>query len=845
MEDENRTVLLMTGYSLWKVILNGDSPTPTRVVDGVVQMCDKKNSVLFTDTECVVLSFDFKLPDKNHVLLRVPKENNMYNVDLKNVVPSGDFTCLFVKATLDESNLWHRRLGHINFKTMNKLVKGNLVRGLPSKNKVAERKNRTLIEAARTMLADSLLPIPFWAEAVNTACYVQNRVLVTKPHNKTPYELLLGRTPSIGFMRPFRCPVTILNTLDPLGKFDGKADEGFLAGYSVYSKAFRVFNSRTKIVQEILHINFLENQPNVLGSGPKWLFDIDDLTQSMNYQPVVAGNQPNPSAGIQGTFNADTDVTFDVKENESEVHVSLSSSDKLKKHDDKTKREAKRKSHVDLSTRIRDLRDEFEEFFVNSTNRVNVVSAPVTAVEPNLTNSTNSFNADSPSDNVVSLTFEIGGKYLFMDPSQYLDDSDMPALEDIVYSDDEEDVGVKADFSNLETSITISPILTTRIQKDHPVTQIIEVYVFQPPRFEDLDYPDKVYKVVKALYGLHQALRAWYETLANYLLENGFQRGKIDQSLFIKKQKDGKSASVPINTEKPLLKDPDGEDVDVHIYSDYAGESLDKKSTTGGCQFLSCRLISWQCKNQTIVATSSTKAKYVAVASCCAQDLVSVKKSNDVVKLQALIDRKKVVITEDTIRHDLRLDDADGVECLPNEEIFTELACMGYEKPPPKLTFYKEFFSAQWNMVRNVDIPSKFIMYPRFLQVMINAQVDDLSSHNTKYTSPSLTQKVFANMRRIAKVEEDEDDEVYAAPTPPLPTPATTPPLPQQEVIPSPPQTQPAPLSLPPQQQPTQTLESLMALLKTLMKTCATLAQKVANLEQDKIAQALEITVEN
>nr|GEZ54171.1 putative ribonuclease H-like domain-containing protein [Tanacetum cinerariifolium] len=202
----------------------------------VLKMCDKKNIILFTDTECLVLSPDFKLPDKSQVLLRVPRENNMYNVNLKNIVPSGGLTCLFVKATIDESNLCHRRLGHINFKTINKLVKGNLVRGLPIKvfendntcvackkgkqhkascktkhvisvdqplfrlhmdlfgstfvkslkikwefnvprtpqqNGIAERENRTLIEAARTMLADSLLPIPFWAEAVNTTCYVQ------------------------------------------------------------------------------------------------------------------------------------------------------------------------------------------------------------------------------------------------------------------------------------------------------------------------------------------------------------------------------------------------------------------------------------------------------------------------------------------------------------------------------------------------------------------------------------------------------------------------------------------------------------------------------------------------
>nr|GEZ79621.1 putative ribonuclease H-like domain-containing protein [Tanacetum cinerariifolium] len=99
----------------------------------VSQMCDKKNSVLFIDTECLVLSSDFKLSDASQVLLRVPRENNMYNVNLKNIIPSGDLTCLFAKATLDESNLWHRRLGHVNFKTINKLVKGNLVRGLPSK----------------------------------------------------------------------------------------------------------------------------------------------------------------------------------------------------------------------------------------------------------------------------------------------------------------------------------------------------------------------------------------------------------------------------------------------------------------------------------------------------------------------------------------------------------------------------------------------------------------------------------------------------------------------------------------------------------------------------------------
>ncbi|GJW14305.1 ribonuclease H-like domain-containing protein [Tanacetum coccineum] len=171
----------------------------------------------------------------------------------------------------------------------------------PQQNGVAERKNRTLIEAARTMLADSFLPNTFWAEAVSTACYVLNRVLVTKPHNKTPYELLTGKTPIISYIRPFGCHVTILNTIDHLGKFAGKSDEGFLVGYSLQSKAFRVYNLVTKRVEENLHIKFLENKPNVAGKGPNWLFDLDYLTDSMNYLSVSSENQANIHAGQQAT----------------------------------------------------------------------------------------------------------------------------------------------------------------------------------------------------------------------------------------------------------------------------------------------------------------------------------------------------------------------------------------------------------------------------------------------------------------------------------------------------------------------------------------------------------------
>ncbi|GJZ45615.1 retrovirus-related pol polyprotein from transposon TNT 1-94 [Tanacetum coccineum] len=155
----------------------------------------------------------------------------------------------------------------------------------PQQNGVAERKNRTLIEAARTMLADSLLPIPFLGRGSKHCLLCMYGVLVTKPQNKTPYELLIGKPPSISFMRPFGCPLTILNTLDPLGKFDGKSDEGYLLGYSTTSKAFRVYNKRTKRVEENMHIDFLEDQPNVAGSGTQELYVAEDVIQAAQEKP--------------------------------------------------------------------------------------------------------------------------------------------------------------------------------------------------------------------------------------------------------------------------------------------------------------------------------------------------------------------------------------------------------------------------------------------------------------------------------------------------------------------------------------------------------------------------------
>ncbi|GJW36346.1 putative ribonuclease H-like domain-containing protein [Tanacetum coccineum] len=333
----------------------------------------------------------------------------------------------------------------------------------PQQNGVAERKNKTLIEAARTMLADSKLPTTFWAEAVNTACYVQNRVLVIKPHNKTPYELFLGRKPALSFMRPFRCPVTILNTLDHIGKFYGKADEGFFIGYSTNSKAFRVFNSRTRIVEENLHVKFSEETPNIAGNGPNWFFDIDAQTISMNYKPIVARNQPNGNAGTKENIDAGQDGKKIVPDQEyillplltTDLSLSKSSQDSLdaglKPSREEEKMESKNPENEDSEV------PNTEEPRVNQEQDVNV-------------NSTNNINTVCPTVNVADIENNAIDENIVYG---CIDDPNMPNLEEIVYSDDDEEVSAEADMNNLATTVPVSPIPTTRVHKDHPLEQII------------------------------------------------------------------------------------------------------------------------------------------------------------------------------------------------------------------------------------------------------------------------------------------------------------------------------------------------------------------------------------
>ncbi|GKE95868.1 ribonuclease H-like domain-containing protein [Tanacetum coccineum] len=258
-------------------------------------------------------------------------------------------------------------------------------------------------------------------------------------------------------MRPFGCLVIILNTIDHLGKFDGKADEGFFVGYSTNSKTFRVFNSRTRIVEENLHVQFSENTPNIVGNGPNWLFDIDALTKSMNYNPVVAGNQSNGSACTKVCDDAGKARVKIVPGTDYILlrlwtqDPSFSSSPKSSPDAGfKPSGEKEQKDTKDLGNESEALRKDNE---VSSTNTINTVSPTV--------------NVASIEDNVVDEKIVYG----------CVDDPNMPDLEEIGRFSDAEDDGAKADMTNLDTHIPVSPIPLPEFTRFIQLNKSLEIYI--------------------------------------------------------------------------------------------------------------------------------------------------------------------------------------------------------------------------------------------------------------------------------------------------------------------------------------------------------------------------------
>nr|GEX49183.1 uncharacterized mitochondrial protein AtMg00810-like [Tanacetum cinerariifolium] len=560
----------------------------------------------------------------------------------------------------------------------------------PQQNRVAKRRNMTLIEAARTMLADFKLPTTFWAEAVNTACYVQNRVLVVKPHNKTPYELFHG-------------------------------------------------------------------------SGPDWLFDIDALTRTMNYEPIIAGTQSNDYEDLKSSHDdgskpsSDDGKKMDVKSAflyekiEEEVYVcqplgfedpdfpdrvnkvqkALGKIDKtlfIKRH-----KEVKNTS-TPMKTQKSLLKDEDgEEVDVHMYKSMIGSLIYLTSLRPDImfavcTCARYQVNLE------VSHLHAVKRIFRYLKGQQkiglwYTKDSpfDLIAYTDSDYAEaslDKKSTTGGCQFLGcrliswqrkkqtvVANSITEAEYVAASSccgQMDVKSAFLYEkieeeVYVCQPLGFEDPDFPDRVNKVEKALYGLHQAPRAWYETLSTYLLDNGFQRGKIDKTLFIKRHKEVKNTSTPMKTQKSLLKDEDGEEVDVHMY----------KSMIGSLIYL----------------TSSRPDIMFAVCTC-ARYQVNLEVSHlHAMKRIFRVDGKKVIISKASIRRDLQFADEEGVDCLLNSTFFEQLALIG-----------------------NLDnLSGKFLTYLRFIQVFLDKQIDGISNPKRKYISPSHTKNFFGNMRRIGK----------------------------------------------------------------------------------------------
>ncbi|GJX28644.1 putative ribonuclease H-like domain-containing protein [Tanacetum coccineum] len=782
----------------------------------------------------------------------------------------------------------------------------------PQQNGVAERKNRTLIEAARTMLADSKLPTMFWTEAVSTACYVLNRVLVTKPHNKTPYELVSGKVPNISHLKPFGCLVTILNTSDHLGKFEGKADEGFIVGYAAHSKAYRVYNLSSKKIEETLNLRYLEDKPNVQGLGHEW-YTRDDSDSECDEQVIVVPSFPSNRFSGPNISAGSIDPAASISAGPAEPFPTVIEP----VHADETSLPPEMEDiYHHPSTGIFSSSSYDADFGDAVTNL-----APIVAVDPVLTKRVNTIHPQSqilrdltsPVQTRGTLKKSKFGASAFVsyvhdqqrnnhtDYLHYLFTCFLPQLEPISIAqalNDPDWVEVMQEemqqFINKKNKRDARGIVVKNkarlVAQGHrqeegidydevfsPVARIEaiilflafasymgfmvyqmdvksaflygeideEVYVTQPKGFEDPHFPKHVYKVVKALYGLHQAPRAWYARLSTFLLKHNYRRGTIDKTLFIKKNSrdiilvqvyvddiifgstkkawcdefevlmkgefemsamgeltfflglqvkqkpDGifisqdkyvqdmlkkfdmesvRTATTPYEASKPKSKDEPDDAVNVHLYrsmigslmyltasrpdimfavsacsrhqvtpltsnlnavkkifkylkgqpklglwyprdspfvleaysdSDYAGSHGDRKSTTGGCQFLGRRLISWQCKKQTIVATSSTEAEYVAAANCCGQVIELFPKvvihgqcwpSFDVkdyiltVKCLLLVVRKSslwighpsLFITEDTVRSQLQLGDDGGIEDLPIADIYLFMDNLGY-----------------------------------------------------------------------------------------------------------------------------------------------------------------------
>ncbi|GJR20129.1 putative ribonuclease H-like domain-containing protein [Tanacetum coccineum] len=484
--------------------------------------------------------------DFEDILLKIPRKDNMYSFDMNNIVPKESLTCLVAKATLDESMFWHRRLGHINFKNINKLVKDNLVRGLPTKHFENDQTCVACLKGKQHRASyKSKVPNPitkplfmlhmdlFGLTFMSSLMHKKYCLVVTDDYSREK-----------GIKREYSGARIIRQK--SLGKFDGKSYEGFFVGYSLSSKVFRVHNTRTRRVEN-LHIGFLENKPMIEDNGPKWMFDIDSLTQSIIYVPVAL----DASYFDSSSKDVDNDEPKSADDDQKQVEDGLDNeNDKKDKYEDDS-------SPKDVNNCGVQDQDSPKDMFKMGTSHI-LEATPVEFFKNDRPTSEQGGGGIDPMSIAKALLFILGGKQCRENPV-------------------------------IQTPIRFGYCGFASLKKIEE-----EVYVCQPSGFEDPEYPDKVYKVVKTLYGLYQAPRAW---LTSKKKEDGIfisQDKYVDEILKKFNYTDVKSASTPVDLEKPLVKDRDANDVDEHLYRSMIGSLMYLTASRPDIMFAVCACARFQ-----------------------------------------------------------------------------------------------------------------------------------------------------------------------------------------------------------------------------------------------------------
>ncbi|KAI3802080.1 hypothetical protein L1987_30205 [Smallanthus sonchifolius] len=588
---------------------------------------------------------------------------------------------------------------------------------VPQQNGVAERKNRTLVETARTMLADSELPVTFWAEAVNTACHVLNRVLTVKRHNKTCYELLNNRKPNLDYLLPFGNPCTILKVRDVPTKFSAKAIEGIFLGYVANSTTKRVYNKETRQVEEWFHIDCSNQSLPQMAIGPDWAFDYENLFKSSHLPSDISaedaavfydscqdaqhnGFLPNavPKSSIPSTSAPDPNV----------ASCSDSSAEPLLGDDPLSSTQAQGEIPTNLDS---DIPINQDYSYQSESTQVDVLpvledgvktrslvdntclytcikdsgvldecslSCFISQVEPkNVEMALNDNNWIQAMQeelaqfdklkvwNLVDLpkgVYPIGTKWVFKckkdDRGVMVRNKARLVVQGFNQQEGFDYTEVYAHVARLKairlflafTSFKGFKVFESDVKSAFLYGKVKEdVYVCQPPGFEDPLNPNLVFKLDKALYGLHQAPRAWYETLSTHLLANDFiyvddiifgstneglckdfegvMKSKfemsaigelsfflgmqvnqkedgffIHQSKYVKdilsqfKMEDCTPYDTPIPVNHKLNSDPDGKDVDCRLYRAMIGSLMYLTASRTDIMFAVCICSKFQAK---------------------------------------------------------------------------------------------------------------------------------------------------------------------------------------------------------------------------------------------------------